>query len=842
MDASSKKVPIKTVARVRPCSDGTNLQSSLIIDSKNSIITVKSRNKEFPLDNVFDENATQEKIYDTIAQPIVDEVLGGKNGTIFAYGQTGSGKTYTMNGNKVNGKNRGIIVRSVESIFEYLNARLKKDLQFKFSIKCSYIEVYKKRAFDLLQTDGAAVEIQSSGEKIIIEGAAEFVVTSVDGCLRHFQNGWNNRKTASTSMNRESSRSHAIFMLTLVTEEINGTFVNLRTSRLNFVDLAGSENQKHTKNTGERLKEAGCINQDLFFLLNIIRDLGYAKNGAFIPYRNCSLTHLLRDSLGGNSIAAVIVTIHSNLEFVNDTISTLMFAENCKKVKNEVKVNEAVSTKDVEAWKAEIQRVQKDKSSLMEENQKLLKENQQLKEQMEKRQKEDANIILILQNEKKMLEAESVKNAQEVNEEKQKLQTQISLLENNVAEQKQQITASEKRQKKASELESSLMEKIQQLYDEKEQMEKRQKEYEALLEKTVAEQNEQINALEKSQKEASESQLAQMINEYDLKIKKVMDDLKKSNERCEEMKHEKDNALQKIEDELCKYKLLVALLEKTVAEQKEQKANEKVVVVEAEVQTDQTENGSDDKTIHELPEENPKLLDSTRSCNLADVIVNGEIDYELLNGKVLLVKRLDFVTKWSVWNPGQGWIDISFEHSGFQIAPHELTLTNHQNLSSVLNRIINSDLKYLELSRMTIPFSDYKKLTGNKISSLRLNDVIVNDENGIKVGIDKLWKEVKNVKDLTHEFNDREAMSEIAQKLVELAPFPNLKYLYLMNVQDGFDLQAFYQFLIKNTTVYCALSCSTKSFKQMKEIQKELPKLPTRRGSYFTGIFHIAEY
>uniref|UniRef100_A0A914PS25 Uncharacterized protein n=1 Tax=Panagrolaimus davidi TaxID=227884 RepID=A0A914PS25_9BILA len=206
------------------------------------------------------------------------------------------------------------------------------------------------------------------------------------------------------------------------------------------------------------------------------------------------------------------------------------------------------------------------------------------------------------------------------------------------------------------------------------------------------------------------------------------------------------------------------------------------VVAEAEVQVDQPSNGSCDDTIQQLQEENSELHDPTQTCNLADVIVNfEEIDYERLNGKVLLHSDLRYVEgKWSV-------------------------------------------------RRMTIPFSDYKKLTGNKISFLRLNEVIVNDENGIKVGIDKLWKEVKNVTELRHTFNDGEAMSEIAQKLVELTPFPNLVILGLKNVQDGFNLQAFYQFLVKNTKVRCTLHCSRKSLKQMKEARKKIPKFPAGR-------------
>uniref|UniRef100_A0A914PLB0 Uncharacterized protein n=1 Tax=Panagrolaimus davidi TaxID=227884 RepID=A0A914PLB0_9BILA len=235
--------------------------------------------------------------------------------------------------------------------------------------------------------------------------------------------------------------------------------------------------------------------------------------------------------------------------------------------------------------------------------------------------------------------------------------------------------------------------------------------------------------------------------------------------------------------------------------------------------------------IQELPEENAELLDPTQTCDLADVIVNGEIDYKRLNGKVLLVDSLHYSDrKWSVKNAGdKDSTLISFENSGFQISPHELYVANHQNLSSVIDRMISNNIEELTLFRISIPFSVYKKLTGNNIVSLLLDNVIVNDVNGIKVGIDKLWKEVKNVKILIHEFSDGEAMSEIVQKLVELEPFPNLDRLYLKNIQDGFDLQAFYQFLKKNTKVACTLYCSTKSFKQMKEAQKGMPKLPTGR-------------
>uniref|UniRef100_A0A914PY07 Kinesin-like protein n=1 Tax=Panagrolaimus davidi TaxID=227884 RepID=A0A914PY07_9BILA len=189
--------------------------------------------------------------------------------------------------------------------------------------------------------------------------------------MNHLWRGWDQRKVAETSMNRESSRSHAVFMLTLITERTDGAVVNSRSSRLNLVDLAGSERQGQTHNTGEQLKEAGSINNSLSILARIIRTVSTSKEGTYVGYRDSLLTHLLRDSLGGNAKTTVIVNIHPNAEFIGDTGSTLTFAVNCKKVKNTAHVNVAISCKDVESLK-----------KLVEKNEHLLKENEKLQEEL----------------------------------------------------------------------------------------------------------------------------------------------------------------------------------------------------------------------------------------------------------------------------------------------------------------------------------------------------------------------------------------------------------------------------------------------------------------------------
>jgi kinesin family protein 15 len=364
---------INVVARVRPFSKhvGTNGKSSVETDTWNSTITIKSTSKKFMMNNVFDENATQEAIYANVGQPAVDAFIDGINGTIFAYGQTGSGKTFTMLGPD-DGSNNGIIPRAVESIFAVLNAKVEKNPDsFKWSMKCSFLELYNENLYDLLlPNDAATIKIQSCKENITVVGAEELEVKTVKECMNLLRRGWAQRKVAETSMNRQSSRSHAIFVLTLVTEHPEGNVVNGRSSRLNLVDLAGSERQRQTNNTDKKLKEAGSINNSLSILARIIRSVSTAKEGAYIAYRDSLLTLLLRDSLGGNAKTTVIVNIHPNAEFVNDTVSTLAFAVNCKKVKNTAHVNEAISSEDIEAWKAEIKR--------------LREENLQLKDELEK--------------------------------------------------------------------------------------------------------------------------------------------------------------------------------------------------------------------------------------------------------------------------------------------------------------------------------------------------------------------------------------------------------------------------------------------------------------------------
>merc|ERR1719403_686728 len=104
-----------------------------------------------------------------------------------------------------------------------------------------------------------------------------------------------------------------------------------------MVDLAGSEKVKKTEAKGQRLEEAKGINQSLSTLGRVIQGLTTGKG--HISYRDSKLTRLLSDSLGGNSKTCILVTCSPCEYNVEETISTLRFGVNCKKVKNKPKVN-----------------------------------------------------------------------------------------------------------------------------------------------------------------------------------------------------------------------------------------------------------------------------------------------------------------------------------------------------------------------------------------------------------------------------------------------------------------------------------------------------------------------
>ncbi|ELR48074.1 Kinesin-like protein KIF15, partial [Bos mutus] len=368
---------IKVFVRIRPpiegsgSADGEQNLCLSVLSSTTLRLHSNPEPKTFVFDHVANMDTTQESMFSTVAKGIVESCMSGYNGTIFAYGQTGSGKTFTMMGpsesDNFSHNLRGVIPRSFEYLFSLIEREKEKaGLGKSFLCKCSFIEIYNEHIYDLLDSASAGLYIREHIKKgVFVVGAVEQVVTSAAEAYQVLSGGWRNRRVASTSMNRESSRSHAVFTITIESMEKSHETVNIRTSLLNLVDLAGSERQKDTHAEGMRLKEAGNINRSLSCLGQVITALVDVGNGKqrHICYRDSKLTFLLRDSLGGNAKTVIIANVHPGSRCFGETLSTLNFAQRAKLIKNKAVVNEDTQG-NVTQLQAEVKRLKEQLAQL----------------------------------------------------------------------------------------------------------------------------------------------------------------------------------------------------------------------------------------------------------------------------------------------------------------------------------------------------------------------------------------------------------------------------------------------------------------------------------------------
>ncbi|CAH1973146.1 unnamed protein product [Acanthoscelides obtectus] len=310
------------------------------------------KNKIFTYDSVYDESSTQQNLYDETVRPLVTSVLEGYNGCVFAYGQTGTGKTYTMEGRE--GDEIGIIPR----VFDQIWAHIARKTGVEFLVSVRYMEIYMEEIRDLLRPkSGKSHDLRENATSggVTVTNLHSSTCQSTRDMLKAMKAGNHNRSTGATDMNEHSSRSHAIFQISVEMAEPNSESV--RVGKLNLVDLAGSERQSKTGATGDRLKEATKINKALSSLGNVIYAL--AENSAHIPYRDSKLTRLLQDSLGGNSKTIMIANIGpANMNY-EETIVTLRYAYRAKSIKNTPVKNEDVKEGKLLALQQEIERLKR---------------------------------------------------------------------------------------------------------------------------------------------------------------------------------------------------------------------------------------------------------------------------------------------------------------------------------------------------------------------------------------------------------------------------------------------------------------------------------------------------
>ncbi|CAN8106118.1 unnamed protein product [Discula destructiva] len=306
--------------------------------------------------------AGQENLHDDLGKPLLDNAFAGYNNCIFAYGQTGSGKSYSMMGY---GKEHGIIPKICQDMFERMKAAQAADPAIRFTVEVSYLEIYNERVKDLLNpgTKGNLKVREHPSTGPYVEDLAKLVVGSFEEIEHLMDEGNKARTVAATNMNATSSRSHAVFTLMLTQKKFD-TETKMeaeKVAKISLVDLAGSERANSTGATGARLKEGAEINRSLSTLGRVIAALadlstGKKKKGAAsqVPYRDSVLTWLLKDSLGGNSMTAMIAAISPADINYDETLSTLRYADSAKRIKNHAVVNEDANARMIRELKEEL--------------------------------------------------------------------------------------------------------------------------------------------------------------------------------------------------------------------------------------------------------------------------------------------------------------------------------------------------------------------------------------------------------------------------------------------------------------------------------------------------------
>ncbi|KAF4028292.1 Kinesin motor domain [Phytophthora infestans] len=286
-------------------------------------------------DGVYSGESAQAGVFEVVGRPFVADLLCGFNCTIIAYGQTGSGKTYTVVGG-LTPETRGLIPRAMETIFEEM-ARI-DSTEYDVSLTASFVEIYQEKIRDLLLPHSSrALRLREDKDHAVcVEGASEIAISSVAGGMAILSRGNAQRSIGSTLMNADSSRSHAILILTFSKKHLaSGAKVR---GRMVVVDLAGSEKVQKTAATGVRMEEAKHINRSLSALGNVINALTDDKI-KHVPYRDSKLTRLLQTSLGGNAKTHLLLTCSANTKHLEETLSTLRFGSRAKNIQNSPHVN-----------------------------------------------------------------------------------------------------------------------------------------------------------------------------------------------------------------------------------------------------------------------------------------------------------------------------------------------------------------------------------------------------------------------------------------------------------------------------------------------------------------------
>ncbi|XP_043714272.1 kinesin-like protein KIN-4A isoform X2 [Telopea speciosissima] len=383
---------VKVAVHIRPLIGDERLQGC-----KDCITVVSGKPQvqigthPFTFDHVYGSSGSPSSaMFEECVAPLVDGLFQGYNATVLAYGQTGSGKTYTMGTGFRDGCQTGLIPQVMNALFSKIES-LKHQTEFQLHV--SFIEILKEEVRDLLDPTSAVksdspnghatkvtvpgkppIQIRETSSGVItLAGSTEVAVWSLKEMAACLEQGSLSRATGSTNMNNQSSRSHAIFTITLEqirkvspvfpgnncqNEDMSEEFL---CAKLHLVDLAGSERAKRTGSDGLRFKEGVHINKGLLALGNVISALGdekKRKEGVHVPYRDSKLTRLLQDSLGGNSRTVMIACISPADINAEETLNTLKYANRARNIQNKPIVNRDPVSSEMQRMRQQLEYLQ----------------------------------------------------------------------------------------------------------------------------------------------------------------------------------------------------------------------------------------------------------------------------------------------------------------------------------------------------------------------------------------------------------------------------------------------------------------------------------------------------
>ena len=339
-NSKTKISKIRVIVRKRPANHREFAQNDIDIittEKKNTIIVKELKNKvdltkyieehKYTFDRTYDENSSNQLIYNEMLKPMIEAAFNKTKITCFAYGQTGSGKTYTMLGNNhIKNDNGpqvpGLYLLSCIDVFNFLQKKENSNLE----LWVSFYEIYCNKLFDLLNNKNILQAREDGKGNICIVGLIKKHTKNIEELLDIIDFGLNSRTVGITGANLDSSRSHAILQINIKTKDKESY------SKISFIDLAGSERAVDTIDTNKRTKIDGAeINKSLLALKECIRALDLEKRHK--PFRGSKLTLVLRDSFMGNCLTLMIANISPCLSCSEHTLNTLRYADRVKELR-----------------------------------------------------------------------------------------------------------------------------------------------------------------------------------------------------------------------------------------------------------------------------------------------------------------------------------------------------------------------------------------------------------------------------------------------------------------------------------------------------------------------------